>query len=454
MKKFILAGILLTVFLPTTIFSDYELERDDIYNYKEFFDEMFPVDEGDDVDSCMDVGEVYAECSGVTVSGYGTYSLDQYVAGVLAAEFSFTIQNDELGKADAIITRSYTLAHTNNCKNSITSSSNEQNFSGSDQNTYRKYADETSGVVKANPDGSIVLAVYSLAAADDCEPTSDGMCKFKRCSVYAESVAGCSGEVTEFIVPRGTVTYTNHDIHYGGIEPYIANYLALKKNYSYTQLLKAFYGNNISLAKLTSTGKSSSKSSSSKKSLVCDTDNDGEYVMSDNVKFTAKNYNIEGTSQGLGKSFDLTAGNVSQCPWYAKYRAIEIVESSSLSKDLKEKAKSVLLATFGNGNMWYGGTNATLSYFKHSSDVNKPKAGSIIAWERNTHNYGHVGIVEKVNSDGSLVISEGWNRFGADSADTVSAIKIITRTMTIDEVKTYGGTGSFIGYTYLLSHKK
>ena len=102
-------------------------------------------------------------------------------------------------------------------------------------------------------------------------------------------------------------TYTNHDIHYGGIEPYIANYLALKKNYSYTQLLKAFYGNNISLAKLTSTGKSSSKSSSSKKSLVCDTDNNGEYVMSDNVKFTAKNYNIEGTSQGLGKSFDLTA---------------------------------------------------------------------------------------------------------------------------------------------------
>ena len=176
--------------------------------------------------------------------------------------------------------------------------------------------------------------------------------------------------------------------------------------------------------------------------------------MSDNVKFTAKNYNIEGTSQGLGKSFDLTAGNVSQCPWYAKYRAIEIVESSSLSKDLKEKAKSVLLSTFGNGNMWYGGTNATLSYFKHSSDVNKPKAGSIISWERNSHNYGHVGIVEKVNSDGSLVISEGWNRFGADSADTVSAIKIITRTMTIDEVKTYGGTGSFIGYTYLLSHKK
>ena len=95
-----------------------------------------------------------------------------------------------------------------------------------------------------------------------------------------------------------------------------------------------------------------------------------------------------------------------------------------------------------------------MSYFKYTSDVTKPMAGSIVSWQRNSHNYGHVGIVEKVNSDGTVVISEGWNRFGADSTDSVNSIKIITRTMTIDQIKTYDGTGSFIGYTYLLSYKK
>ena len=454
MRKYKLLILLLILFLPSIVFSEYEQEVQDIYDYKEFFDDLFPVESNKKSNACVDVGEVYAECTGVTVDGYGTYSLDEYVAGVLAAEMSYTIQNDELGKAYAIVVRSYTLAHTNNCKNSITSSSTEQNFSGSDHNTYRKYADETSGMVMANPDGSIVLAVYSLAPADDCEPTADGMCKFRRCSVYADSVESCSGEVTEFIVPQGLITYPDHDIHYGGVEPFIGSYLALEKNYDYVQLLKAFYGNNISLAHLTKAGGSSTKKTNISKSLVCDPDNDGEYVSSDGVTFASKNYNIEGTSSGLGSAFDLTVGNVSQCPWYAKYRAIEIVESSSLSSELKAKAKSVLLSTFGNGIDWYGGSNPTLSYFQHSSDINKAKPGSIINWSRNTHEYGHVGIVEKVNSDGSLVISEGWNMGGVDAADVPSNIKIITTTYTIDEVANYRGGGSFVGYTYLLSYKK
>ena len=455
MKKCRLLIVLLVLFLPTTVFCDYETERKDIYDYKEFFDDLYPIEEKNQANTCIDIGEVYAECSGVTVEGYGTYSLDEYVAGVLAAEFSYTIQNDELGKAYAIVTRSYTLAHTNNCKNSITSSSNEQNFSGSDHTTYRKYADETSGMVMTNPDGSIVLAVYSLAPADDCEPTGDGMCKFRRCSVYADSVESCSGEVTEFIVHQGLITYPDHDIHYGGVEPFIGNYLALEKNYNYLQLLKAFYGNNISIAQLTKAGGGTNASNTvSQKKLVCDPDTNGEYVSSDGVKFESKNYNIEGTSEGLGKAFDLTAGNVSQCPWYAKYRAIEIVESSSLSDDLKEKAKSVLLSTFGNGIDWYGGTNPTLSYFQYSNDINKAKPGSIINWSRNTHDYGHVGIVEKVNSDGTLVISEGWNNGGIDAADVPSNIKVITTTYTLDEVANYRGGGSFNGYTYLLSYKK
>lgn len=448
---------LLLLFFPCTIFADVELDRQDVRDYKEFFDELFPTNDSDgntnETNSCVNVGEVYAECTGVNVSGYGTYSLDEYVAGVLPAEFGVTIQNDELGKAYAIVARSYLMAQTNNCQNSITSSSNEQNFSGSDQTTYRKYADETSGIVMANPDGSIVLAVYSLATADDCEPTSDGMCKFKRCTVFADTVEECTGEVKEFIVPRDTITYPYHDIHYGGVEPYIGEYLALEKNYDYVQLLKAFYGDNISLAHLTKAGSNSTSASVLSNALVCDPENNGEYVTEDGITFRVPNYNLEG-SEGLSDVFDLTAGNVSQCPWYAKYRAIEIIESSTLSNDLKEKAKSVLLATFGNGNDWYGGTNSTLNYFKYSNNVNEPKAGSIVSWERDSHSYGHVGIVEKVNADGTVVISEGWNMSGAEGADIPENIKVITTTYTIDEIQNYNGTGSFIGYTYLFSYKK
>ena len=394
--------------------------------------------------------------------------MEEYIAGVVKQEFGGSAKNDanrlEVSKVNAIASRSFLMAQTG-CTSVVNGESFQAytpvNPSNHYDQIYIKAAEETAGIVMVRNE-KIVVGYFVTVPVSRYLTKSNGNWTF-----HMLHDANDPSSTFDYTMPEADIfrisSYTGglyypseSSGHHWGIASVGAAY-EVEKGTSTEDILKIFYGDDISLARLNSSGKSgstSSSSSSSSSSFVCNDDEDGEYVMSDDVKFTAKNYNIEGTSQGLGKSFDVTAGNVSQCPWYAKYRAIEIVESSSLSKDLKEKAKSVLLSTFGNGNMWYGGTNSTLSYFKHSSNVNKPKAGSIIAWERNTHNYGHVGIVEKVNSDGSLVISEGWNRFGAESSDTVSAIKIITRTMTIDEVKTYGGTGSFIGYTYLLSHKK
>ena len=461
MKKTLITILLLNFcfFSAFSVKAEYEQERQDIYDYKEFFDELYPVEETNDDCSITPIGTIYNECTGVTVNGT-TYSLEDYVAGVLAAEFSFTMTNDEIGKADAIATRSYTLAHTNNCKNSIGSSSYEQNFS-TDIEKYKKFSYDTAGIVMVDPDGEIILGVYSLAPADDCILV-DGKCKFQRCTRYAESISSCPGKVTEFIVPQGTVTYPNHDVHYGGIEPYIARYLGESENYTYDKLLKAFYGDDLTLARLTSSGSANSSNTSNTSTnststnstdLICESGNN-DYAEVDGITFPVKNYDIEGTSDGLSDYFDLSAGNVSQCPWYAKYRAIEIIMTSTLSDDLKEKAKSVLLSTAGNGNQWYGGSNSTLSYFEYTNDINKAKPGSIVSWERNTHSYGHVAIVEKVNSDGSLVISEGWNMGGPDAADIPSNIRVITHTMTLDEVQTYNGGGTFIGYTYLFSYKK
>ena len=443
-KYSIFITIAFMLFVPQIIYADYGMDKQDVIDYKDFFDELFPAEEENS--KCTTVGTVYAECSGVTVSGYGTYDLETYVTGVLTPEFGGLNDSDEMMKAAAIAIRSYTIGHTNNCKNSITSSSNDQNFN--DDSTYARYAKETEGIV-ITYNGNVIVAPYSALYKSNCDSVyvENGE---KICKVTNETWFG-SGQFYDITVPYDFIPDWSGGYHHKGMAVWAVYYYAKVKGYNAEKLLRMSYGENIQFAKLNLSGKSSSSSGSS---FVCNDDTDGEYVMSDDVKFTFKNYNIEGTSQGLGRSFDLTVGNVSQCPWYAKYRAIEIVESSTLSEDLKNKAKAVLLSTSGNGNDWYGGRNSNLSYFKYTSDINKAKAGSIIAWERNTHNMGHVGIVEKVNSDGSLVISEGWNMGGPYGADVPSNIKIITTTYTLDEVQTYRGGGTFIGYTYLLSHKK
>lgn len=47
MKKYKYMLIILMLFLPTFVNAEYELERQDIYDYKEFFDELYPVEEED-----------------------------------------------------------------------------------------------------------------------------------------------------------------------------------------------------------------------------------------------------------------------------------------------------------------------------------------------------------------------------------------------------------------------
>lgn len=460
---------ILVLFLVIPVIKVSALRKATPEEYKEFLskflEEKYYLNKDGDNKSCF-VDKVDAECKGITVSSTGkTYDLDTYVAGVLNAEPGSTIEgNEELAKAQAIIIRSYTVAHTNNCTKSIGSSSNEQNFidnSGSvNSEKYKKYATDTSGLVMADSNG-VIEATYSLARASDCIPISGGKCKFKRCTKYADSISSCSGKVTEFEVPSDLITYTSNDIHYGGIEPYIAAYISKKENYTYDQILKAFYGDDIKIAKLNgSTGKSNSTNSSSSETTSCN-DDTGDMSTVDGITFPVKNYDNIHESMSISvlqnnEYFANSGSNISQCPWYAKARAIEIINTSTLSSELKAKATAVLKQTFGNGIDWYGGINSTLgSYFAYSSDINKPMAGSIIAWSGgNGHNYGHVGIIEKVNSDGTVVLSDGWNGGGANADDTWSNVRVETVTMTIDQLRHLSGYHNFEGYTYLFSYRK
>ena len=441
--KFTIIFFLILIF-PMNVKALYEDERADVYDYKKFFDDLYPVDEEEE-NSCNTVGTFYAECSGVKVDGYSeVFPLEDYVAGVYGPEFGILTENDEAVKLFGIIARTFVLRMTDNCKSSIEASSNRQNFDASTIDTYKKYSSLSEGLVITDENG-LNGAYYALSRPYDCE-YKNGMCIIKRCKTWVDSLSDCPS-LSESEIPTDLLSFSGYT-HFNGVEPYIADYYAGEKGYTVEQLVKHFYGDNVFISSLNGESSNSSESSPS-----C-TNGDGEYINVDGIQFPFKNYNIEGTSEGLSEYFDLSASNVSQCPWYAKYRAIEIVMTSTLSDDLKEKAKAVLLATAGNGNQWYGGNNSTLSYFQYSNDINAAKPGSIISWERNTHSYGHVAIVENVNSDGSLVISEGWNMGGPDGADIPSNIKIVTRTMTLDEVQTYGGGGTFIGYTYLFSYKK
>ena len=639
--KYIFMAFNLMLLLPLSVFAyEYQNPKNkdsveryvtDIDHLKEMYDDLIIEEEDCDLPSST----LYAECSGVTVDGQGTYSLEDYVAGVLAPEFSPVIDNDEATRAFGIVARTYVLRQTNNCKKAIESSSNKQNFDHNRIAAYRKYAKLSEGEVLT--DGKKMYSVYyALSRRSDCEEgASSSTCTIKRCYNWADSTHPCTAGQSVSKLPTSSLSNYTGSTHFGGLEPYIAYYYATKENYNTEQILKHFFGNKIKISKLSgadnseqSTGQddsgeeqsnktettnntsstdilvdkskyklktkklmvttytgtasenggyagqialsdvnggkladgmvavrllsggktwlpyhtviyvetkkkgegsfangkffyvadngglrqneqidvycaecdakhkpgiansapygtyyngklyiveknvswndflskyytkkavvaNSTESDSENSCTVDDDSSDGnsEYINVNGVSFKVKNYNIEGTSKGLSKYFNLNTGNVSQCPWYAKYRAIEIVMSSSLDSKLKSKSRSVLNSASGNGNNWYAGTNLDLKYFKYSSDVTKPKAGSIVAWNINRHGYGHVGIIEKVYSDGSVLLSEGWNRFGENGSNGVNAIKIVTRKVSQDYLKTYGGQGSFIGYTYLFSYK-
>lgn len=104
-------------------------------------------------------------------------------------------------------------------------------------------------------------------------------------------------------------------------------------------------------------------------------------------------------------------GNVGQCVWYAKGRAVEIVEElnsvGKLSDDEANKIKNLLLRSYGNGGDIYDNAK---SVFNSSNDIRQPKAGSYIVWKQ-PGGWGHVAIVEDV-TDTTITLTEGWSTSG------------------------------------------
>lgn len=177
--------------------------------------------------------------------------------------------------------------------------------------------------------------------------------------------------------------------------------------------------------------------------------------------------------------YNFSAANYGECPWFAKYRAIEAVSTSNFDETKKQKILAALNKdnTIGHGWTWYyhaiPGVQQNPLYsswangnniedhrsdlfvgFKYSDDYTKPRAGAIVSWNWTNSEcskwggtcYGHVGFVEDVNEEtGEVYLSDGWN---GDSGMRTSH-----RWMSIEDFKTYGSNNSnryeFAGYVYL-----
>lgn len=90
-----------------------------------------------------------------------------------------------------------------------------------------------------------------------------------------------------------------------------------------------------------------------------------------------------------------------------------------------------LPAGCGNANRWYSGYGR---YYKHSS---RPVAGAIACWSGGRA--GHVAFIERVNSDGSMVMTESGRTLAR-----MYGKQVITKTMTPAKMRSY--VGGFQGY--------
>ena len=410
-------------------------------------------------------------------------SLEEYIAGVVEKECEGC--GVEAKKAQAVIARSYALKLTNFGNNSIRQSTDHQDYKEPTEAT-KEIVKETEGKVLVY-EGDILTSYYSSYPSGGLSGfpafNSNGYtCQPINCTQKEDGRTWCdttlyktidsnnldSIETWTFSMPATDVngntwngdSLNNQLGHCYGLSQVGATYMGNELNKKYDEILYTFYPSGVVIVNLNNLT------------------TEGTYVIAGDYTFTTQNYNIENANgtpiadnpyyngtlnrvNGIG-----SIGNISQCPWYAKSRAMEIIASSNLPEDRKQLALTTIRDKSGDGRTWYAGTDSNFAgLFAYSNDITKPQPGSIVAWNTKSHKHGHVGIIEQVNPDGTVVLSDGWNySCKSDGKGSISCglndmsnVKIVTRTWTLSQLYNYNGSGqghTFIGYTYLFSFVK
>lgn len=373
---------------------------------------------------------IYCPSIAVTQADGSTESMDleDYVARVVTNENSWYEGNNiENMKAQAVAARTYALNYTNNCKNAISNSTSTQTLAATANAMAVRAAEETNSLVLLE-NGKVFSTQYD-ALAIASEDTDNYYLKQANLAIPKTWL--------DSKVTASQYEYYAAHHHGNGMSQWGSRYLQTIGK-SYEDILGTFY----TMAEISKMG-----------GLL----SGGNY--SSNIGPAADVNELAERRDSYAGSLNVysaSSGNVSQCPWYAKSRAIEIVYGSDMPDDLKQTAINSLRATNGNGTDWFRTPDSTI--FTKVTDYTQPQPGSIVSWSTSTsegcsHNYGHVAIIEQVMEDGTLLISDSYNKGGADSGNSWSKISYQVNSRTLDYVKEHKSgrcTYRFNGYVYLL----
>lgn len=350
-----------------------------------------------------------------------TMDLEDYVARVVTHENNwYEGDNIENMKAQAIAARTYALNATSNCQNSIKNSQSSQTLADTASSMAIRAAEETNSLVLLQ-EGKVFSTMYDALAI----ASSDNDNYYLKQANLAIPKTWLDERVTK----SQYEWYAKYN-HGQGMSQWGSRYLqTIGKNYE--DILGTFY----TMAEISKMG-----------GLIS-----GGNYSSDTLPPVDKSEVIERRdyyqSIGIDYMYTSKSGLISQCPWYAKSRALEILYYSDMDEELKNTAINSIRATNGNGNAFAGNTDETI--FTHSYDCNDVVAGSIVSWETTKHEYGHVAIVEKINDDGTILISEGWNLGGPNASNNWNNVYVRTTSVSPAYMCKHD-TYTFVSYAYLL----
>ena len=342
---------------------------DDIINLASVYDEEW---------SSADL--ISAVCPGVTVTGEnaGVYSLEEYIAGVIAHE-AYADGGEEALKAQAVAARTYLLKTTNNCTSSIANSDSAQTFNPNPGEYAKKAANDTAGEV-LTMNGELVLTMYDSYCYDDSD-CPDAVCDASGCSVTYTKLPNKEQHKVELKTDKQRARIVPGGGHAQGMSQ-LASYEMAANGSTYKEILQFFYSDGAEVSVIaTGAGLEEIDGFPARTTRA----------LRDNIYF-----------YGDG------AGNEGECAWYAVRRTNEILASYG---------KTARVTSGGNGaDFCYA---PDYQQFTSTTNVDEIQPGDVVSWGGgNGHSYGHVAVIEVVYRDASgkvtsALTSEGGNSFGS-----------------------------------------
>lgn len=318
--------------------------------------------------------KVNDECKSIIVDNQA-YSLEDYVKGVVSAE-AYTDEGMEALKAQAIAARTFAIKRTNNCTISIENSDVTQKFTSNFVDSAVEATVATEGLVLTD-NSELIMAQYDSFYTD-----GDYACDDDGCSVTYTKLP--NNETHKVTVSNDYKSYIAGG-HGRGMSQ-VASYQLAKEGYKFDYILKYFYSPSVQISSLRGYGGYTS-------GLSAGADGFSKRTGSPSDKDT---HDIEFYYSDNNVSYRSNTDLVGQCTWYAVGRANEIL--SAANSDLR-------LERAPHAKNWYqDNIEQGASAFSYSPNVEEPKVGAIIVWSSNE--FGHVAVVEAVNSDGTIDYSE------------------------------------------------